>query len=194
MSIIIICAYVGYKITDDVSLYANEVLQFDEVESAAVGNGAIWLRPLFALIAGWVAHRLSGPRILMWCFALMALGGLLIFSGLFPSYLILTGLIFVTMLAGIYGIRAIYFAVMKEAAIPLLATGSAVGIVSVFGYTPDIFMSPFMGYLLDNFEGNRGHELVFLTLAIFALIGFRVSYLFKRDAKAQIEDYLGSNA
>ena len=97
------------------------------------------------------------------------------------------------MLAGIYGIRAIYFAVMKEAAVPLLATGSAVGIISVLGYTPDVFMSPFMGYLLDHFPGEKGHELVFLTLAIFALIGLWVSYLFKRDSKTLLENYFGES-
>ncbi len=39
---------------------------------------------------------------------------------------------------GIYAIRALYFGVLREAGIPLTLTGTAVGIVSFLGYTPDV--------------------------------------------------------
>jgi hypothetical protein len=42
----------------------------------------------------------------------------------------------------------------------LALTGTAVGLVSLTGYTPDIFAGPAMGYLLDNSPVSRGmaHE------------------------------------
>jgi sugar phosphate permease len=43
----------------------------------------------------------------------------------------------------------------------LALTGTAVGLVSLQGYTPDIFAGPAMGYLLDNSQGEQGHQHVF---------------------------------
>ena len=58
-------------------------------------------------------------------------------------------------------------------------TGTAVGIISVVGYTPDIFMGPVMGILLDNNPGLVGHQQVFLLLAAFAAVGTFASIRFK---------------
>lgn len=180
-SIIIVCAYVGYKITDDFSLYANEVLGFNEVESAGVGLAAIWMRPVFAVIAGLMADRLSGSKVLIACFAFMSIGALGLTLGA-PASLAWVALILMTAsLVGIYGLRGVYFAVMQEAKIPPLATGTAVGILSVVGYTPDVFMSPLMGYLLDSNPGITGHQHVFMVLLGFAMLGFVTSLLFRRE-------------
>ena len=54
---------------------------------------------------------------------------------------------------GIFALRGLYYAIMEEGQVPLAYTGSAVGLVSVIGYTPDIFMGPLMGYLLDSAPG-----------------------------------------
>ena len=186
---IIICAYVGYKITDDFSLYANQVLGFSEVDAAGVGTTALWLRPVFALIAGVIADRFGGIRIMILCFALMLAGGLLVFTGLFSHSVIFTLMILVATVAGVYGIRGIYFSVMKSSGIPLVATGTAVGIMSVVGYTPDIFMSPLMGFLLDNNPGETGHRYVFMVLCIFSAAGFIISTVFKNLMKSKKSDH-----
>ena len=72
---------------------------------------------------------------------------------------------------GIYAIRGLYFSLFNEAKIPIYWTGTAIGIISVIGFTPDIFMGPVMGYLLDTYPGMLGHQLVFGILALFSAIG-----------------------
>ena len=67
--------------------------------------------------------------------------------------------------------------------IPIVSTGTAVGIMSVVGFTPDVFMSPLMGYLLDNYPGVQGHQYVFLVLMGFSAAGLLVSILFRRLVK-----------
>jgi Na+/melibiose symporter-like transporter len=79
---------------------------------------------------------------------------------------------------GIFALRGLYYAIMQEGKVPLAFTGSAVGMVSVVGYTPDIFMGPVMGYLLDEFPGPLGHQRVFLVVAGFALAGLAASAVF----------------
>jgi hypothetical protein len=72
---------------------------------------------------------------------------------------------------GVYAIRSLYFAVMQSGKIPLVLTGTAVGLISLIGYTPDIFAGPAMGYLLDASPGLEGHQHVFWMLAVFSFIG-----------------------
>jgi MFS family permease len=180
LSLIIICAYAGYKITDDFSLFAREVLGFSESNSAGVGAAALWLRALTAILAGYLADRYRKTGIIIFCFAISAAGALLIGFGVLDGLVPLLLLNLVLTAVGIYGIRALYFAVLKEAGIPFALTGTAVGIVSFAGYTPEVFMGPWMGYLLDRSPGPDGHEHVFLLLSAFAILGCLAGILFQK--------------
>lgn len=176
--IVIICAYSGYKITDDFSLFAREVLGFSEVHAAGVGTAALWLRAIVAILAGILADRFNRVQVIVVSFGLTLVGGLMIGLGLLESILGLVLMNLTLTAAGIYGVRALYFAVLEEAGVPLALTGIAVGIVSFAGFTPEIFVSPLMGYLLDRNPGAGGHHHVFLLLVIFAGAGLVASLLF----------------
>ncbi len=52
--------------------------------------------------------------------------------------------------------------------------------VSVVGYTPDIFMGPINGYLTDTYPGAAGHQYFFSVLAGFAVLGLICTLLFQR--------------
>lgn len=172
LMIIILCAYVGYKITDVFSLYAKEVMMYDQVDSAKVGTLLLSIRPVVGIVIGILADRTKTTFWLMVSFALSILGATLFASGIISESA--TGLFFLSTLTvaiGIYAARSLYFAVMESGQIPLALTGTAVGLISLIGYTPDIFAGPAMGYLLDSAPGQTGHQNVFWMLAGFALIG-----------------------
>ncbi len=181
--IIVVCAYVGYKATDDFSLYANEVLSFNEVDSAKIGTLALWLRPVLAIMAGILADRFSGTRVISFAFLITMLCSILIATGLLESLVFIVLIVLMASLVGVYGIRGIYFALMEDVDIPLKATGVAVGVISVIGFLPDVFMSPLMGWLLDANPGPVGHRLVFLVLALFSLMGMATTVQLSKKVK-----------
>ena len=82
----------------------------------------------------------------------------------------------------VFGLRGIYFAIFDDAGVPAALTGTAVGLVSVVGYTPDIFMGPINGYLTDTYPGATGHEYFFGVLAAFAVLGLCCALMFQRLA------------
>lgn len=188
ISIIIICAYVGYKISDVLSLYANEVLSYNEVKSAAVGTGALWLRALVAFLAGYLADRAKASKIISFCFAFTIIGAVLFALGVLEQIVVLVFINLALLMIGVYGLRALYFALIQEARIPIIYTGTAVGLISILGFSPDIFMGPWIGYLLDNNPGATGFRHVFTVLSLFAVVGFLASLIFishnKRESKA----------
>lgn len=179
LMLIVLCAYVGYKVTDVFSLYAAEIIQFNEVDAAKVGAFQMYLRPLVCVLVGILADRTKTSLWLIVGFVLMGLGAMLFVSGSITSawpWLFILSMVVV--LIGTYGLRSLYFSAFHEGKIPLAFTGTAVGVVSVLGYTPDIFMGPLMGILLDSFPGIKGHQLVFLVLAIFSALGGWAAYRF----------------
>lgn len=180
-ALIIVCAYVAYKVTDNFGLYARDVLGYDEVAAARLGTLSFWTRPLAALAAGLIADRVDASRVLIGGFAVLAAGAVALGTGTLPMSvpLILAATVITTSL-GIYGVRGVYYSVMIEARVPLAITGSAVGLVSVIGYTPDIFAGPLIGYLLDRSPGVVGHRQVFQMVAGMALLGMAASLLFRR--------------
>ncbi|WP_417600447.1 MFS transporter [Owenweeksia hongkongensis] len=184
LMIIVLCAYVGYKLTDIFSLYASEIMLFDEVQAAQVGTFQLYLRPIVCIAIGLLADKTRSSLWLKVGFATMLIGAIIFASGGISANL--NTLFFLSLIitaTGTYAVRTLYFAVLQEAKIPLTLTGTAVGVVSVIGFTPDIFVGPAMGYLLDNFTGILGHQYVFVMLAIFALAGLLASLGFSRIVK-----------
>jgi len=184
LMVIILCAYVGYKFTDIFSQYANEVMLYSKIDSAKTGTYLLFIRPIVGLTIGFLADRSRASKYLIGGFAISILGAGIYASGIIgPSmnFLFLFS-IFITAI-GIYAARVLYFAVMQEGKIPIALTGTAVGIISFIGYTPDIFAGPLMGYLLDGSPGELGYQHVFIALCIFSFIGLIASVIFYRIHK-----------
>ena len=172
LMIIILCAYVGYKITDVFSLYAQDVMLYDQVQSAQVGAFLLFVRPVIGVFIGILADRSRTTYWLVVGFIVSFFGAILFAIGLISAST--TALFFISILivaTGVYAARSLYFAVMERGQIPLVLTGTAVGLISLIGYTPDIFAGPAMGYLLDTSPGAEGHQHVFWMLALFYFIG-----------------------
>ena len=181
LMIIIACAYVGYKITDIFSLYAQDVMGYDQVQSAQVGTFLLFVRPFVGVIIGILADRSQTTYWLLVSFVISFFGALLFATGIITDSSTLLFFISILIVAtGVYAARSLYFAVMEQGKIPLMLTGTAVGLISVVGYTPDIFVGPAMGYLLDANPGEIGHRHVFWMLAIFSLIGGIAAWFYYR--------------
>ena len=80
--------------------------------------------------------------------------------------------------AAVFGLRGVYFALFDEAKVPPALVGTAAGLVSVIGFTPDIFMGPLMGVLTDKNPGALGHQYLFAALAAFGAVGLVATWLF----------------
>ena len=184
LMIIIMCAYVGYKVTDYYSLYASEVMFYDQIEAAKVGAVQLYLRPIVCIMIGLLADKTKNMFWIIFGFITMLIGALIFSLGFIqPNMNFIFFLSLVVLAVGTYSIRALYFAVLKEAKVPFALTGTAVGLISVVGYSPDIFAGPIMGHLLDTYPGVVGHQYVYLMLVAFSVIGLIASLRFARLTK-----------
>ena len=172
---IIICAYCGYKGLDNYSLYAVHVLGMDEVEGARLSAYGAYIRPVAAVVAGLIADRISASRVIGILFVIMtiACGFLAVTVPAGSGWVIIYANIFLSFFA-IFGLRGVYFALLEETRTPAYLTGTAVGVVSFIGYTPEIFFGPITGRILDATPGIGGHLNYYLFLAGVAALGAMV--------------------
>lgn len=180
-ALIVVCAYVGYKGLDNYSLYAVVGYGMDEVAAAQVVAMGAWLRPIAALGAGLLGDRIHSSRIVIGAFAILLLADvfLALNTPLPAATWVLSSNVAVSC-AAVFGLRGVYFALLEEGRVPMLVTGTAVGLVSVIGYTPDIFVGLVGGWLLDRTPGLGGHQHFYTFLAAFAAMGLIVSVIFER--------------
>lgn len=169
---IVITAYCGYRLLDYYSLYAVEVLGMDELSASKFVSNVAFLRPVAAIAAGFIADRISASKVIGGLFTTLIVAFILL--GLMNPTSIGEQVIFANILitfAAAYGIRGVYFALLNETQIKVNLTGTAVGVISVIGYTPDIFFASLAGRILDANPGIIGYQNLFLLMAVFAAVG-----------------------
>ena len=173
-AVIILTAYAGYWGTFDIAGFATDAYGMDAEASAGLSANLRILRPISAIAAGFVADRIGASRTILGAFVVMvlafaSLGGAAPSpsdGALMPRLVIETAAI----CASAFALRGIFYAVMAEGQLPMHLTGTTVGVVSIIGYSPDIFAPPLMGGLIDAY-GVRGHQTFFLILAGAAALG-----------------------
>ena len=146
------------------------------------------LKMLGGPVGGFITDKVlhSATKYLRICFVIVS-GALVIFACLPHKELgIVIGMaITLSISAFVFSMRAIFFAPMDEVKVPRDITGSAMSIGSFVGYLPGAFMYAVYGAILDNFEGMSGYRIVFIIMAVFAVVGFFLSSYILRVIKNQ---------
>ena len=70
----------------------------------------------------------------------------------------------------VYAIRSQYFADIDDAGIDVAVTGRVSGILSTFGYLPDVFIFSLAGSWIDSYAGKAGYDRVFLYAAAMGVL------------------------
>ncbi len=174
---IIICAYCGYKALDNYGVFATQVLNMSQLESANLTSWLSYTRPVAAIFAGLLADRWHTGKTVLLSFVLASIGFLLMLLVAVDQSLLwlLIANMLLTFVA-IYALRAIYFALIEQSNISRNNTGTAVGVISLVGFTPDVFFAPITGRILDANPGYVGFQNYFLLMFCVSLVGALLIY------------------
>lgn len=191
LMIIILCAYYAYKMTDLFSQYAEDVMLYNKIESAKIGTSLLYMRPVIGVTIGLLADQTRASLWIIIGFLLMTITGIIFASGIIEDSQTLFFVLSIgTMALGVYSARVLYFATLEEGKIPIALTGTAVGFISVVGYTPDIFAGLIYGYFLDTYNGETGHQIAFGIMAGFCFIGLLAALTFYMSTRNRPIDRL----
>ncbi|MDF2676588.1 MAG: transporter [Bacillota bacterium] len=183
-SFIIFAGYAVYSSTSYFTPYLTEVVGITPEESGVLSIFRTYLFYILAPLSGIVADKVfkSTSKWFMSLFAILAL----LFLGvmLLPEGTSVIVVSLYTLLPGMFGLAlyGIIFSIAQETRIPAAVMGTAVGIASIIGYTPDFFMSTMFGTWLDNF-GASGYRYIFLFLMSVCIVGLLASFFIYRKVK-----------
>jgi nitrate/nitrite transporter NarK len=169
---VIFCAYSAYYGTYYFAGFASVAHGQSEAGGAAVSVFSIWFRPVVPLVAGLAADRVGSRAVVVWSFAILVVA----FSTLSLVPPEVGGLPFLyveasTIAAATFALRGVYYALLAEGGLPPHLTGTAVGVVSLIGYAPDVLTPYAWGQLLDALPGAAGYRVLFGSLAAGSLVG-----------------------
>tara|TARA_B110000902_G_C14275349_1_gene574682 strand:+ start:1253 stop:2506 length:1254 start_codon:yes stop_codon:yes gene_type:complete len=181
-SLIIFCAYCSYKLTGVYGTYAKDVWKYSLEEATYFAVFIQYLRPIAAISVGWIADKFIPSKIIIPSFSILILASAILGFGLFntqPVFLSFTVFIFIAL--GTYSLRGLYFAIIEETKTPIQLTGTLVGIISIVGFTPDIFMSLFIGYILGENPSLMDYQYLFTTFTIIPIVGLFAALGFRKS-------------
>ncbi len=184
---LIMAAYSMYKGTDFYSQFARDVWGWSELNAAGLSAMSTWARPVAAIGAGLLADRFCSSRVLIGCFVLAGVAYVAMVltpPGYHPRWLPPAWLLWMSVLPaslGVFAMRGVYFALLEESHIPIEVTGTAVGVVSFIGFTPEIIMPLLGGWLIDHWSGGpTGYLTLYGFLAVVAMLGVLAAVALRR--------------
>lgn len=181
-SLIIFCAYCAYKLTGTYGTYAKDVWGYSLEEATYFAVFIQFLRPLAAISVGWIADKFIPSRLILPCFTVLILFSAILGLGVFKDQLIfLSFSFFIFMALGTYALRGLYFAIIEETKTPIQLTGTLVGIISVVGFAPDIFMPLFVGYMLGSNPTIVEYQSLFTLFTIIPIVGLLAAIGFRKS-------------
>ena len=92
-----------------------------------------------------------------------------------------------------YAIRGLYWSLLDDCRIRPRAVGLGIGVISMVGYTPDIFLPQINALIVDRYPGVEGTQIYFNFIAICGLAGAVMAFMF-RSRKPLKQDAVRSPA
>ena len=184
LSLVILATNWGMWGTIYFTPYATTIYELGGVWGGAVGTAKYVLAFVAAIAAGFIADRIGTAKAVVGLFALMT-ASFLLFAvvpgapGLIPMMLVNVALI----ATAVYALRGIYYALLEQGSVPIALTGTAVGMVSVIGYTPDVLAPVVSGLILDAWPGATGFQILFSLIGIICFLGLFASVVIYRKLR-----------
>jgi len=168
------CILTGYQLFWATYSFSGYMQQSYGLTAVAVGSitvAKLWMRPIGAVAAGFIGDRLNRERVL----AVLMLSGTIALASLIvlPLTASVGVLLAVVLFIGLatYAIRGIFWATLDSCDIPIRIKGLAIGVISLIGYSPDIYLPLINGFLLERYPGKLGYSIYFAGIVFMGLLG-----------------------
>nr|WP_241024784.1 MFS transporter [Burkholderia sp. Ac-20365] len=169
---IVFCGYQVFWATYSFSAYLHEgEIGLSVVMAGTITTLKLWMRPIGGIGGGFLGDRFSKVTVLIIALFLASLSLVgLIAAPQISSHVLL---VFLVLFIGIltYAIRGLYWSLLDRCNVPVETMGLAIGLISVLGYSPDVFLPLINGYLTQNYPGVHGYQMYFGYVAAVSAVG-----------------------
>lgn len=182
-ALIVLSCYSVYIGSTYLTPYMTEILGVTASLAAGIAIMRTYVLQFAAApVGGLIADKIgSTPKVIAACFVLICIAlGAFILLPESASFFIIAVIMMLLFTAGIFAMRGIYFAPIDSSGVPKSLVGTAIGVISVIGFLPDVYMNAIAGGMMDAFPGSEGYRYVFLIMMGFAIVGLAASIFMAR--------------
>ena len=187
ISVVFFCVYGVYSCSSYFTPYLTDIVK---LSTTAAGVCAILRQYIVMLVAAPLGGILA-DKVFKSTLGWFRCGGVILAISIILVILVGTGapsmlIAVLTLIPGLFSmcLYGVMFSTMHEINIPVKVAGTAIGIASIVGYLPDMFLNTIFGNILDKSSGASGYFQIFGILAAFCVIVVVIcSYLYAKYVK-----------
>lgn len=181
--LLVFCSYTFNMSVYYFTPYASKIIGTSAVVAAIITALQQYVRPFAATGGGFLADKVGKGQIMGSGFVMMGVGTVIMLlagkvGGQSQMFLIVAACVIIY--TGMFSNFGICFSFLTEGGVPVEVSGLAIGIVSTFGYLPEVLTPLIAGNILDTFQGAKGYYIYFGFMIAVAATGVILSVLWCR--------------
>lgn len=149
--------------------------------ATALGATKLWMRPFGGILGGMLGDRMTNVRLMLWLFVTgIACCLYLAFMPTTPAmrwtlwvFIFPFGLL-------VYAARGIFWALLYDCPLPTRVLGTAIGFVSIMGYSSDAYIPQVAAWLHATYATATAYQLFFAYVAAASIIGMMATWIMGR--------------
>ncbi|MFM1571675.1 MAG: nitrate/nitrite transporter [Porticoccaceae bacterium] len=179
-AICIVCGYQLFYATYSFSAYLQQNFGLTAVAVGTITVAKLWMRPIGGIAAGFIGDWSSPEKVLSILLILASIS--LAMMAFLPTTSASIVMLVVVLLIGLltYGVRGLYWATLGGCNVPNKIKGLAIGMISMIGYFPEMYLPLISAPLLEAYPGVLGYKIYYLMISICGLLGAYAAYLLAR--------------
>ena len=179
-AICIVCGYQLFYATYSFAAYLQQNFSLTAVMVGYITVAKLWMRPIGGIAAGFIGDWANPEKVLSILLVLASLSmGLMVIVPVNSAAVLMTVIV---LLIGLltYGVRGLYWATLGGCNVPNKIKGLAIGIISVIGYFPEVYLPLLSAPLIENYPGGLGYKVYYLIMSACGILGAYAAYLLSK--------------
>ena len=182
-AICIVCGYQLFYATYSFAAYLQQNFSLTAVMVGYITVAKLWMRPIGGIAAGFIGDWANPEKVLsiLLILASCALALMAFVPASSAALLMITVVLLIGLLT--YGVRGLYWATLGGCNVPNKIKGLAIGIISMIGYFPEVYLPLLSAPLIENYPGGLGYKIYYLIVSVAGLLGAYAAYLLSKPHK-----------
>lgn len=180
ISLIVLAGYQLLWATFSFSSYIQQHFATSAVLAGELTVIKLWMRPIGAIGSGFLGDRFGNVNVLGAGMIAASVAWMLfvLVPASVPMWLLAVCIVVLGLMT--YSVHGLYWAIIDRCHVPARVTGLAIGLISMIGLSPDVFLPMISSAISHHFPGVLGTQLYFVYIGCCCLIGSCLVYVFKK--------------
>jgi predicted MFS family arabinose efflux permease len=176
-AICIVCGYQLFYATYSFSAYLQQNFGLTAVVVGYITVAKLWMRPIGGIAAGFIGDWANPEKVLSVLLVLASIS--LALMAFLPPSAATAVMVAMVLIIGLltYGVRGLYWATLGGCDVPNRIKGLAIGVISMVGYFPEMYLPLISAPLLESYPGTLGYQIYYSLIAACGLCGAYAAYL-----------------